>query len=367
MKEEDINNVTDDKVKSILEKLMHDVELTEEEKSILEIVCLDLKYLSEAPDINKVWAEHMKKLPINRKNRFIKLFSTAAAIAAVLIGVYFLRVKDKKYVSNQDSSLVTLSIESDTSNKREINIINLQKDVYKGVVKKDSIIEYADTTNLYENEYHKLSVGQGVRYIVKLSDGTVVNLNSNSYIRYPMKFTGGVREVELSGEAFFKVAKDNNKPFIVRCGTFRVDVIGTSFNIMNYEEEPIPKVSLTEGCLQVSRNNDKHILHPGEQAVLYADKIEIKSVDINHYRNNNNFTFSEDSFGYIARSLTRWYGVNFKFEEYDIANMLYTGTIPKHKDVVKVIETLELTTDIQILREDANTYIIRKPNKTKSN
>ena len=101
-----------------------------------------------------------------------------------------------------------------------------------------------------------------------LQDGTVVNLNSASELRYPVRFTGTERKVFLTGEAYFQVAKDKEHPFVVVTGEAEIEALGTSFNIYSYEEENRIETTLVEGAVRFAVADQTVILMPGEQGVV---------------------------------------------------------------------------------------------------
>ncbi|MBS1563690.1 MAG: FecR domain-containing protein, partial [Bacteroidetes bacterium] len=101
-------------------------------------------------------------------------------------------------------------------------------------------------------EFHTLSTPRGGQYRLTLPDGTNVWLNAASAIRYPTAFTGAERTVEISGEAYLEVAKNKTQPFIVRAAGTNIEVLGTSFNINAYPDEPAQNTTLVEGSVRVT-------------------------------------------------------------------------------------------------------------------
>ncbi|HEU4606657.1 MAG TPA: FecR domain-containing protein, partial [Chitinophagaceae bacterium] len=122
--------------------------------------------------------------------------------------------------------------------------------------------------------YNKVFTGRGNQYQLELSDGTNVWLNASSSIRFPINFTGGERRVEVSGEAYFEVAKDASRPFRVTVqsalGNSEVEVLGTHFNINAYDDEELVKTTLLEGSIKLSKNEATQLLKPGQQAAYDA-------------------------------------------------------------------------------------------------
>jgi transmembrane sensor len=112
--------------------------------------------------------------------------------------------------------------------------------------------------------YNTMNIPRGRQYQLILPDGSHVWLNAASSIRYPAAFAGKERKVEITGEAYFEVAKNVAKPFRVKIGEAEVEVLGTHFNIMAYDEEGAVKTTLLEGAVKVTRASASHLLKPGQ-------------------------------------------------------------------------------------------------------
>src|SRR5690606_11407060 len=117
----------------------------------------------------------------------------------------------------------------------------------------------------------------GGQYQIMLPDDSKVWLNAASSLKFPSAFSGDVRTVELNGEAYFKVAKNKQKPFIVKSKWGEIEVLGTGFNVMAYDDENAMKTTLLEGAVKIM---GKRILKPGEQAVLDGQKVRVSEVDV---------------------------------------------------------------------------------------
>ncbi len=114
--------------------------------------------------------------------------------------------------------------------------------------------------------YNTMSTPRGGEYALKLGDGSIVYLNAMSELRFPVNFVGNIREVELSGEAYFEVKEDALRPFVIRTGDLRIRVLGTEFNVRAYGGEKMVSTTLVEGRVELSARRGKPVvLHPGEQ------------------------------------------------------------------------------------------------------
>ncbi|WP_431211774.1 FecR domain-containing protein [Puia sp. P3] len=171
--------------------------------------------------------------------------------------------------------------------------------------------------------FNTLSTPRAGQFTLTLPDGSRVWLNNASSIRYPVAFSGGSREVELTGEAYFEVAKDAAHPFKVavkkgeRIST--IEVLGTSFNIMAYEDEGAERTTLVEGSVRFVNGSASTLLKPEEQSVL-DEKGSLKTLDhvnvaeITAWKNGF-FHFDHASLQTTMRQLARWYDVDVRYEE----------------------------------------------------
>lgn len=181
---------------------------------------------------------------------------------------------------------------------------------------------------------------KGQKAIITLSDHSVVYLNSESTIRYPETFEEGKREVILTGEAFFEVAPDKTKPFLVHTGAVTTQVLGTSFNINTFSPSDI-RVTVASGKVKVSTEtgsgtdtaSNAVILLPNQQAIYNAHRRELKTAEVDIDRfiawKNNSLYFDDTSLDEAAVQLGRWYDVTIVFENDRIRNCRING---KFKD-----------------------------------
>lgn len=194
--------------------------------------------------------------------------------------------------------------------------------------------------------YNTIATPRGGQYQVNLPDGTKIWLNAASSLQYPAAFKGKQRRVELSGEAYFEVAKDKEHPFIVVTGQQEVQVLGTHFNINSYADEGATKTTLLEGSVRVSvlgPAKDGSILKPGQQAALLGNTLNVYAVDTEETVawKNGYFQFNEADLGSIMRQLSRWYNIDVAFESKPSAD-LFHFKVPRNislTDLQKIFET----------------------------
>jgi transmembrane sensor len=194
--------------------------------------------------------------------------------------------------------------------------------------------------------YNMLTTGRGESYSVVLADGTKVWLNAASSVHYPLSFPGSNRTVEVSGEAYFEVAKDLHQPFIVRANGMEIKVTGTVFNVNAYGYEDKITTTLLEGKVQVSKQKQTQVLMPGQQAELLSSGIIQlkKDADIDKAVGwkKGLFVFKEDDVQSLMNELSRWYDVNVVYK--GAIKDKFTGIIDRSLPVTVVLEMLEKST-----------------------
>lgn len=216
------------------------------------------------------------------------------------------------------------------------------------VMNHDGSITYTGKTTL-DLLYNTLATGRGEQSPpLTLSDGTKVWLNNASSIRYPVAFTGAERKVEITGEAYFEVATDKNKPFRIDIkGKGEVEVLGTHFNINAYDDEPTINTTLLEGSVKVNAQErdspESVILKPGQQVQQSKENhlSKLDNVDLDEVVawKNGSFQFKGASIQTVMRQLSRWYDVEVNYE----------GAIPEHRFVGKVGRDYNLSEVLAVL------------------
>ncbi|AMP99811.1 FecR protein [Pedobacter cryoconitis] len=206
-----------------------------------------------------------------------------------------------------------------------------------------------------------LSTPRGGTYQVKLPDGSKVWLNAASSLTYTAPLNrAGVRKATLTGEAYFQIAKNKAHPFIVETGKQQVEVLGTHFNINSYADEPAITTTLEEGSIKVNSDGFAKILKPGQQSTATANNITVKSVNVKNVIawKDGDFLFEEESLGSIMRKVSRWYDVEVVFQNVD-QHELYGGGVSRYDNISKVLENLELTGGLHF-KIERRTIIVMK-------
>jgi ferric-dicitrate binding protein FerR (iron transport regulator) len=227
------------------------------------------------------------------------------------------------------------------------------------------------------------------KYKINLSDGSVVTLNSESVLKYPVSFSGPTREVYLNGEAFFNVTKDHTHPFIVHAGKMNIKVLGTAFNVKSYANDKNMETTLIRGAIEVTlsdRPSDRIILKPNEKLILNnsdlkrrqrsseslassseTNNINYSLTNLTHFRANdttivetswvnNELVFKDEVFTDLANQMERWYGIKIKFKDTDAKDYRFTGVFVK-ENVIEAMNALKMIEPFNYKYKNETIYI----------
>ena len=217
------------------------------------------------------------------------------------------------------------------------------------VTKKDSELVYSGKEDANSVEYHVMITPKGKQYSLVLADGSKVWLNAASSIRFPTAFVGNTRIVEITGEAYFEVAHDATKPFIVSVDDMKVEVLGTHFNINAYDNEPTINTTLLEGKVRVEKAGAIGLLKPGQQAQLnQAGGLNIfKDPDLEGVMawKNGKFYFKSADLKSILRQAERWYDVQVEYQKN--IDKRFNGEVSRSTNLSSLLKALELSGNVE--------------------
>ena len=229
--------------------------------------------------------------------------------------------------------------------------------------KRNGELEYVITGNADKTStsYNTIQTPRGSEYKVVLNDGTRIWLNAASTLRFPIHFNNEERKVQLTGEAYFEVAKMKasthtlpippgreegvrNIPFIVGVDNMEVQAIGTSFNISAFKEDNNTQTTVVEGLVKVTREHKDHLLSPGKKLVANDTTTTIEDADVQTETawKTGDFVFHNTSLQIVMNELARWYDMEVVYEQ-PAPSLHFTGEIPRGSDINKVLEMLEYT------------------------
>lgn len=195
-------------------------------------------------------------------------------------------------------------------------------------------------------EYEEIRVAKGERIQMMFQDGTRVYINSDSWLKYPKKFGLSKREVFLVGEAYFVVAKNKKRPFIVNLNGASVHVLGTSFDVQAYPENKDIVICLDEGHVNLTLSSAKEYpLLPGEKLIYNKESDRCQIIKNNYSKQvsmwkDNVISFKDTPMTEVIKVLNRWYNVNFKIEDEQASKYVYTLT-SDNTILEKVLQDLE--------------------------
>lgn len=310
--------------------------------------------------------EHQR---VKKLRSFRRTVAAAALILLFLAGTLLLQnSRDSKteYISGRDkimpgSSGATLIIGGNKKialNQQTIGSIETVTGLNISKVSENQI-DYT-TASDDVNPTNTLLTANGQTFSIKLSDGTLVYLNASSSISYKSNIqSGGKREVQLSGEAYFEVAKDAKHPFIVETNGQRIRVLGTHFNINAYSNESYVKTTLLEGSVMVSTGNSSLMLRPGEQARLSLSNAVLnkRAVDADEEIawKNGILSFNGEDIYVIMRQLARWYNLTVSYDE-DLPREKFYGQLSRNSPLPEVLKILAMN-NLQFRQEGRNIHV----------
>lgn len=237
----------------------------------------------------------------------------------------------------------------------------------QGIVMGDDIA-YTDGTSVLNEranegvDDYELSTPRGGTYKITLPDGTDVWLNAESTLHYPSKFKNNERVVELEGEAYFDVSKqDTRVPFLVKTRGQTVEVLGTQFNVSAYESETATKTTLVEGSVRViattTRQSQVAVLEPGQQSVVQSEGMVINQIDVQPFIawKEGYFHFKRTPFSEVLAQMSRWYDIELVYEG-RVPYQTFTGKMSRNVNLTNVLKLFR-GSGIQFRFENKKLYI----------
>ncbi|RPE12671.1 DUF4974 domain-containing protein [Chitinophaga lutea] len=304
-------------------------------------------------------ADERAATPVKRLPLWVKLAAAAVIVGVCSIGGYFLLNDQQQPAATVqryrndvqpggNRAMLTLSDGSTISLDDAQQGTVMQQGGMQAVKTAEGELSYSGQSAPGEAvQYNTLTTPVGGQYRITLPDGTGVWLNAGSSLRYPTAFTGHARNVELTGEAYFEIAKDASKPFFVRADNqLTIEVLGTRFNVQAYADDQRITTTLLQGAVNVRKDGQAKLLAPGQQAVSIGDN----TVSVLHDADtesavawkNGLFRFDEANIETVMKQLSRWYGISVVYRGAPVKEY-FTATIPRNVPVSKVFELLELT------------------------
>lgn len=315
---------------------------------------------------NKIWKQLENRIKFRQKPRHLSIFKYAAIIIlALATGILFY----KRYsTTDPQNHLTATTVSPAPGNAKAILTLASGEKVeltngQNFYLQQDSTIQLANQNNILKikinnslsiptESYSILSVPKGGEYQLILSDGSKVWLNSDSKLRFPSPFSGQKRTVFLEGEAYFEVAHNLEKPFIVSTNNMTIQVLGTKFNIKAYNEDNAVYTTLVSGSVKAgSRQSEKTvILTPNEQCIYTPanDRLKTYTVDPQAFLGwvKGRFIFEDESLEEILKQLGRWYDVDIFYQNPEVAQYRFSGNVDRFEQISTLLRMIEKTYDI---------------------
>ena len=220
-------------------------------------------------------------------------------------------------------------------------------------------ISYKEKAQLPDSliQFQTIAIPRGTRYQLQLADGSKVWLNALSRFRYPIKFKGDKREVYLlEGEAYFEVSKNKNMPFIVNVDDEQVKVLGTQFNIKAYKEENVKRITLVEGSVLVSNQENRATMKANQQIEIKStgNDLIMKDVDAELYTawKDGKFRYRNASLQQILMDMERQYNLKIFYEDSELKQEIFSISVNFSEDFTEILDLLQTTESVQFEVKD---------------
>ena len=336
--------------------------------------------LPQVPEgkLEQLWYTIENRINNSTKTRRLRVVLRYVAVVAMLVSVsltyYLLSTHDEKSsvsVAQQGFLPVKGVPVLELSDGRQL-VLTTAETIFEHegqMIKNDStkILDYTLVKKGKEESpvYNIIKVPVGGEYQILLADGTKVYLNSCSSLRYPVPFTGERREVELTGEAYFEVTKDD-KPFVVKTSEVDIKVLGTSFNVSNYQDDEVITTTLVEGTVIVRDCNEgkEYRITPGKTLSFdkNSEQVNLREDDVELYTSwmQGKFVFEDMCLEDIMRKLNRWYDCKIIYADEALRYLRFSGAAGKDRSAKYLLEMIEVVTDVKFEVSGSTILVKRK-------
>lgn len=339
--------------------------------------CFEYYWTTRSAEFLKQCDKHTAWIRLNKRiqKRIIhrRLTQAAAIIILLLIPttILYITTGREKEISSNTSHIIASNAGTqkaililsdgekiDLSQKAgeifsEKNYTNIFNDGQELQYKNSKSKQVSDTLT-----HNTLIIPRGGEYRIQLSDGTKVWLNAESRLDYPELFPNNTRTVTLQGEAYFEVAKDSSRPFLVKVREHTIKVLGTHFNISNYDDCSI-YTTLVEGSVCICSEGENIVLKPHEQAIISPSGIKIETVDASLYTSwiYGKYIFRNTSLKEVISQISRWYDINIYFSDENLQNKYIAGAISRYEKLDLILQVIERVAKVRFLSKNGALYI----------
>lgn len=329
-------------------------------------------------DTVKGWEKQKTLININssvdesRKVYYWKYFLYMAASLVVVIGVVFFSIRKEKTIQEQPIASIQPGENQATLKLADGTVVPLS--VAENGLLMNNGLTYEDGVKVpgvknTDFSSFEMSTPRGGQYRMTLPDGSKVWLNAETNLTY--REDSDERHIDMQGEAYFEVAhklkqaKSGNavaKPFRVSTDGQEISVLGTHFNIKSYKSDQRSYTTLLEGSVQVSTDDGKLMLIPGEQSIVHGNSLRKASVDVSTVMawKEGNFVFNSERLEEILQQVGRWYDVDFIIENERLRDEKFEVMVPRFSQLRELLELLQKTGKIKFSYEDRKIYVREK-------
>jgi len=320
-------------------------------------------------DTDQAWKKLKNKALKRRSTKpaWIQYLSVAAVISVIIILLF------PTHKPENDNLAINRTTIIKPGNSKAVLILNdgsvhdLTTSKHLVLTESGADIKVEGNKLLYTEEedvsksikYNTLIIPRGGEFFLQLSDGTKVWLNSETTLRYPVQFIGEERKVELTGEAFFEVARNEKVPFLVESGDQTVKVLGTEFNISSYKENSLISTTLVKGSVEVfikNKPDKRQTLVQNEQITISKIDGQISKQKVNPYQyiawKDGRFVFDDQNLCEIMKTLSKWYNVDVVFAREELKNFRFTGNLERYSDFGEVLKKIQKTNEVEFTIEN---------------
>ena len=320
----------------------------------------------------EMWTGILNKYKLVRERTRIKRIAyysmaVAASIAVLLVARIFFVSQDVRSVRNDIMAFVDSRTDA-VNNSGEVQLL-LSEQKTIALKEKESVITY-DSTGIHANSekiskneidlFNQLTVPYAKSSVLTLHDGTKIWVNADTKLVYPVEFEKDKREIYVNGEIFLDVAHDAQRPFIVRTGDFRIQVVGTRFNVQAYASDEQSRIALESGSVKIiTENNDDVLLSPN--TMYEQDKngnSSVKDADIRKYTSwiHGLYMYESERLDVILKRLERHYGTEIVFDP-SVSEIRCSGKLDLKENLEDVLSTISMAALVEYVK-DGESYII---------
>lgn len=334
-------------------------------------------------DKDRAWQQFRKQKIVRKPAILVPLLRVAAVVVFVIIGSYWYMTRDTSTPPVLTEEVLSAITRAEQSGRNEaVLTINGKQRVVTAIPQHFDVEGMEETNNrepVSATHPSTIETVEGAATLVTrhdkefwmtLDDGTRVHLNYNTSLTYPVRFSGKTREVELTGEAFFFVAKDQKRPFIVHTPQGDVRVYGTEFDVKTSSpDREQGTIVLVSGSVGFSpKGGMETVIKPGQE-ISYSHtnpaSITVRNVDVTPYTawNTGVFVFENSTLQQLMNVLAQWYSVeDVVYEDDNLRTIHFTGSLERYGDIRNVMQAITTVCDVEMIRQ-GETVVIRKKQK----